>query len=292
MKTFRMCYCILMMALVFATTQKTYAWSQHVHTKIGQHTLLLLPPQQQEYYSSLASHLPAKGLGFSDMSAWVDSIRKKTVYDVYSGKVPRALQAMAHKPTARWHYENAFYRPGDKAASCRVRNRGELEPALIQLSKALTEKLTRRQEAITVALFMHLVEDAHQPLHSISKVEEDCSHDRGGNLTCIQKHARSCILNLHQVWDRGFGILQDQGFWRGLSADDKLPLPITTEISLILLEGQRLAKNVYAAQPNRALTPKYIAFGKMEVSGRLRKAVRRLHYYLGEHYSLNSSSQE
>ena len=59
-----------------------------------------------------------------------------------------------------------------------------------------------------LAFLLHLSADVYQPLHTFSGFDEQCRSDRGGNAVCVERvsTAKACKVNLHTLWDRGFGV--------------------------------------------------------------------------------------
>jgi hypothetical protein len=109
-----------------------------------------------------------------------------------------------------WHYEDTPYfsnreQPSDAQA---VGMLSTIIPALESEYKNLKrnhnhhEHITR---GLLIVFLAHLVADAHQPLHGLSRISNGVS-DQGGNRFCLRKKRHQCQLNLHAYWDRG-------GFW-------------------------------------------------------------------------------
>ncbi len=261
-----------------------HAWSRHVHANIADVVQLQLSPEEMAYYEALVEAMPQAGLGFRDLSPWVDSVRGEPIKEVYKGQVPVALRAFQSRHSATWHYQNAFYFRDVSPERCHLEDKGQLEAAFLALHAALGEpNLSAEQEAITLAFAIHLLEDAHQPLHTTALVREDCSHDRGGNLYCLQHQQGVCISNLHQVWDAGFGVSQRRDF-QMQQVESKQSLPVSTLLGLILAEGEMLAPEVYRVEENRAPPPQYLKQGATISEARLQKAVARQVWYLKQHY--------
>jgi len=151
--------------------------------------------------------LPQKNVPFNNMSNWIDAIRGEPLYEVFNQRLPKALYEFRQRHTGTWHYENEFY------------------------------DTSSEQEAILIAFAMHLMEDLHQPLHTTALVRADCSHDRGGNLYCLNVIAGRCVVNLHSLWDQAFNAANDSGFLRSIKLADKPLLPLRTRIALKLHQG-------------------------------------------------------
>jgi len=237
---------------------------------------------ERRYYAALARVLPNNSTLVRDMSAWVDSIRSEPISAVFNGKVPRALTAFASQHSSRWHYENYPFSRSDQARSCRVKNKGQLEEAFMAVHKALRSDITQKQEAILIAFAVHLLEDAHQPLHVSTLIRPSCEIDRGGNTFCLQKYGNRCVMNLHRLWDGAFS--PDKAFWQQAGKSDYTLLPINTELALIVSEGKEIVRQVYEQPENRAPVQSYVQKSKSIAELRLEKMVSRASAYLREHY--------
>ena len=274
------CFCVL--------SSPALAWSTSAHQDIARETLKLLSKQERRYYKKLAEAMPVRGLSFEDLSPWVDSIRGEPVLEVFGGKVPRALRSLQNRHSSNWHYENTFYFKPRQKYRCDLTNNGRLKQALLAIDRALKSKVDKKREAILVAFAMHLIEDAHQPLHTGTLVRSDCSLDLGGNRYCLQKFSGKCALNLHQLWDRAFSASRNSSLAKRVSRDFTTPFSIEIEIEKILEEGQSALPTVYSIEENRAPFEGYIDRGKQVAEDRLINTVGRLTHFLKMHYARKS----
>lgn len=266
------------------------AWSGKVHTQIGDTAFNLLDEKEQAYYRELAKALPRKGVPFNNMSAWVDSVRGEPLFELFDRKVPKALHEFRQRHTSTWHYENTFYHGNLKfhgvteKHACRLQNKGKLEPALIAIDRALKSKVSSEQEAILIAFAMHLIEDAHQPLHTTALVREDCSHDRGGNLYCLNIMAGRCVMNLHRLWDQAFGVADKSQFLTAITLGSPPSLPFHTDIALKLHQGHELARRAYDTEENRMPHSAYFTWARGVAEIQIQRSVQRVAHYLKRHY--------
>ncbi len=99
-----------------------------------------------------------------------------------------------------WHYID---RPLGHAPR-RQESNGELDRRLDLLSNAVGNRKTGdQQRAYALPWLIHLVADAHQPLHTVSRYDAQGRGDEGGNLLTINTpfHRRLSSMNLHAYWD-------------------------------------------------------------------------------------------
>lgn len=289
----RHCFEVLTVIFSLLLSPLVCAWSGQVHSKIGAATYILLDENEQSYYDELALYLPNKKASFYTMSAWVDSVRNEPIYEVFNEQVPAALVPFQQRHSGTWHYENSFYtikKPlrDPNEPICRMQNNGKLEEALIAIDTALSESLTKQQEAILVAFGMHLFEDYHQPLHTTSLVRDDCSHDRGGNLYCLEKYNGRCVMNLHKLWDKGFGAANNQGLLNALQLPDPSPLPLSTELALLQAKGRDLAQKAYETPEYRIPHPDYMGWAKTQSEQKIKQSIYRTTHFLKLHYERTS----
>ncbi|MEK8034254.1 S1/P1 nuclease [Ideonella sp. DXS29W] len=98
--------------------------------------------------------------------------------------------------TARWHYVNI-----DRAGACHYVPARDCKDgqcvveAVTRQMAVLSSAAPAADRARSLAYVLHLVADAHQPLHA------GWSDDRGGNQFQLQAFGRG--TNLHALWDTG-----------------------------------------------------------------------------------------
>ena len=125
---------------------------------------------------------------------------------------------------------------------------------------------------------MHLIQDLHQPLHNLANIGESCKSDLGGNLTCLQRFNSSCKMNLHALWDIGFGVFDSI---RGVSIPkgESPPYSLTFRPSEWSKETIPYFDHVYQYKNSD-----YIKKSREIVALQVQKTVRRLTAYLQRHH--------
>lgn len=191
----------------------TFAWSRQGHYELGNTTFNALS-DSSKVYMRLRLHAMnttgAKLKNMGDLSVMADELKDLPLEDVFKkfGEgVPLIFESEQKENTKHWHYQDAIL--NDKKAKCNIDSKGALIIKLNQFKEILMDRNNRLsivQEGILWAFTLHLIEDIHQPLHNMSKVNGECESDLGGNKVCVKEENKQCELNLHQYWDRGFGV--------------------------------------------------------------------------------------
>lgn len=221
-----------------------FAWNAEGHRIQTQRAVQALSVQHQGFYRELATVL-----GFGDnigmLGVFADRVKNETLEQVfrrYGQAVPASLQALRSSDTRRWHYTNHFIYV-ERSRRCRLSNNGTLGERLRQLDQLLLSEraqLTIAQRAILLSLQLHLIQDAHQPLHLMARVERgDCKSDLGGNRFCVERGlAGACGKSLHQLWDSGFSQYH-------ASFAPENDVPVKFDVELWLQEGYSYAGTIY-----------------------------------------------
>lgn len=137
----------------------------------------------EDHLSPKAQQAVSELLGketLADVSNWADDVRPTPEY----------------KYTAPWHYLNVppglNYNEFSKAVT--TQQTDNVYSAILQCKKRLLDKTSTREQKIEALKFLvHLVGDAHQPMH-VSRAE-----DKGGNTIQVQFDGQG--TNLHALWD-------------------------------------------------------------------------------------------
>ena len=215
----------------------SFSWSAKGHSFVSMQAQSYLNKQDLVYLNELTRHLlKSSKMGgsasnsasynksqlpnsFERLSSWPDQIRDKSLQDIfaeYNEVVPDNLWLYKKYNTSDWHYSNFYiYASSKERFKCNLKKKGRLEERLLVLHETLQEDLSKTQEAIVLAFFIHLLQDMHQPLHLLSKVNGACSSDLGGNKACLKKgkpfvgrSKKRCRKNLHSLWDQGFDVFK------------------------------------------------------------------------------------
>lgn len=131
-----------------------------------------------------------------------------TVFRKNHAQIPLDLQPYEHGHISSWHYINHPY-PRNKI--CHTIKKENVVWAIDHIEHAVQPKNSMETNAVLMVFLEHFVGDAHQPLHTISHVNQSCQGDKGGNLFCLKLNgAGHCSESLHALWDNGVGYFK----WR------------------------------------------------------------------------------
>ena len=280
-----------LLAVVLVTmsslSQFCWGWNTYGHLLTADFALAKLPPAKQRVYDQLAFTLvrqmdAQKRLylmrtfedtsAFAHLSVLPDDWRGITVsalYDQYGEGLPRQLQRYADTTTDNWHYINQPYHLGELDQVCEVEE-DNVASVLPNLIDAYKETESEANKALTLAFIVHLVSDAHNPVHTMTRVDDDCESDRGGNRFCVAYHrgGSSCEENLHQAWDRALGFFEEyekvadaQNFLNYVKIDERAAAELDPQIWI--KEGFEFARLVYSATEGQTLDSFYIDEGKI-----------------------------
>lgn len=139
---------------------------------------------------------------FLEASTWPDDIRSDQRF--YSaGREPPTPTRKGFPDMERrlnWHYVDRPLNPGRRAPP----SAGRLDRQLTALAGILCDaKASSAERAYTLPWLIHLVGDAHQPLHAASRYGPRGDGDGGGNEQQIVNpfQPRHSSTNLHRYWD-------------------------------------------------------------------------------------------
>lgn len=157
-------------ACLYAT--HTYAWGHMGHRVVAEIATNHLEPQAVKHIMQLT-----EGHSLAELSTWFDEVRADKAYKKYKAwhfitwPIDGQLDAMVHP------------REGDILIGYSTAE------AILQHST----DTKKRQEAL--AIIVHLVADAHQPLH-ISN-----GKDKGANQCIVGWFSKHRRIRLHKIWD-------------------------------------------------------------------------------------------
>lgn len=139
---------------------------------------------------------------FVEASTWPDTIKSdKRFHDAHEGQSTPLLPGFPDMERHRhWHYVDLPIGHAPKQHS----SKGELDLQLERLSQLVANRKAHvQQRAYALPWLIHLVADAHQPLHAVSRYDAEGRGDEGGNLLIISHpfHPRLQSMRLHTYWD-------------------------------------------------------------------------------------------
>lgn len=131
------------------------------------------------------------------------------IFRRFQVKLPPSLHAYAQMPTAGLHFIN---QPYPSSTHCSITQPHNVVSAIIDLQYAYTQATNPTTKALLLIFLTHFIEDAHQPLHTMSHVSRYCWSDHGGNGVCLKQRANGhCLMTLHQYWDSALGMAHGHG---------------------------------------------------------------------------------
>lgn len=157
--------------LALSASLLAHGWGAEGHRLIAELAERQLTPAARSEVLRLLATDP--GASMASVSAWADEIRSRE--------------------TASWHYVNPP--PGDCSYDqVRDCDKGKCVVEAINRQVAILGSKVPDSERLTALKWViHLVGDAHQPLHAGFK------SDKGGNLFQVQAFGRG--TNMHSLWD-------------------------------------------------------------------------------------------
>lgn len=175
---------LLALAVHVCITPSVHAWGMTGHRIVGAIAERELTPQAQQYVRKVLD-----GAKLQDVSTWADDIR--------SEETPWSHSIQS------WHYISLDAETSAPKGTDSIQNQGnnswpsDLRQALHYLLSEIKGKVqSHEQEAVLLKLLVHMVADAHQPLHVGNK------GDRGGNTCTVYWFRRGgWKTSLHAVWD-------------------------------------------------------------------------------------------
>lgn len=288
-------------ALALSLAGQAHAWNNHGHMLIAAVAWQELTPKARARVSALLKLNPSyadwtKGVpsedqarvAFMKAATWPDQIRHAPGYKTdsisQSGAAASRNEGYAdHLVHPYWHYRDeplsAEGTPGEPPASPNAST--QIEAFAAALGSGASDDV----KSYDLAWLEHLVGDAHQPLHAVSRFSRSApGGDHGGNLVHVCR-ASDCHETLHGFWDAALGA-------------DESPSEIESEARALpqapdaqafdlndrnwLAESARIARNTVYAPPIGTdtgayeLTPAYQAIARSVARGRAALAGRRL----------------
>ncbi|MFC5302050.1 S1/P1 nuclease [Azospira restricta] len=199
-------------AVLLATSAPALAWNAAGHrlsaaiawremsptARIAAGRLLAAHPDHAHWLARTQAG-DADYAAFLAASTWPDDIKRdRRFHD--DGAPPTAAQPgfpdMARH--RRWHHADHRLDDGTRTGD------GELDRRLPQLMRTLRDpRSTTGERSYALPWLIHLVADAHQPLHVASRHDDAGDSDEGGNGLWVETplHPRLRAMTLHAYWD-------------------------------------------------------------------------------------------
>lgn len=190
------------------TSRPAHAWDELGHRVVARIAWDNMTPQARANAVRLLMAAPANtGLHGLVPGGLSDEERGRELF-VMAAVWPDVIRGRGHVGNryahGDWHYVNFFWEqrtPGGPIVDRADRTDGQLLNQLPGLVRTVGDaQASDSARAVALAWVLHLVGDAHQPLHNSARITpQDTAGDRGGNLFLLGGlYPRN---NLHAFWD-------------------------------------------------------------------------------------------
>ncbi|MDY6829459.1 MAG: S1/P1 nuclease [Pseudomonadota bacterium] len=192
--------CALALALC---ARLAVAWSPEGHAIIAGAAYDLNPYAGRWWGAVLAAHPAAAGWDQAFARQGIDGpverhrLRRAAIW-------PDQVRSDPRHDHPSWHYTNFPLVPPDFPLRPSDTPHNDLIEALSHAEAGVAgAKVGTVDGAIWLAWLLHLIGDAHQPLHCVDwKGPGFINGDRGGNRLYVRPHQTGRPVNLHAYWDR------------------------------------------------------------------------------------------
>jgi hypothetical protein len=196
-------------AAVGLASRPAYAWDELGHRVVARIAWDEMTPRARAAAVRLLMNAPA-GAGLRELMPpmGTDEERGRELF-VMAAVWPDIIRSRTH-PGYRfahsdWHYVDHFWEQHTPGGPAIDRPDVRLDGLLLQQFPAMSAVVgdasaADSSRAVALAWVLHLVGDAHQPLHNSSRITpQDTAGDRGGNSFAL--HGLYPRSNLHAFWD-------------------------------------------------------------------------------------------
>lgn len=191
-------------------------------------------------------------VAFMRAATWADAIRSDPSYRDSDRRPPHDASGYGYREKRlhrTWHYINTPLSADGTAV--RAAAEPNLHTQLVRLRAGLRAPRSADERSFSLVWLLHLVGDAHQPLHAAARFSRDFPHgDQGGNAVVLCE--RTCDRNLHGFWDAALCTTEKPPAIRRLiAALPKVP-PAQAAVldeAVWLRESHVLARDVAYAAP-------------------------------------------
>lgn len=228
--------------------------------------LIKLNPQ----YPSWASGWPASKVAqfaFVRAATWADDIKTPELAYTDDGNKPTRPEAgqnigyhdhLMHK---YWHYKDIGFSTDGTPVEEPDQVNAVTQIKILSAGLAPSSGLPDEARSYDLVWLLHLVGDAHQPLHATARFSRGLEHgDEGGNKVSVIP-ATGQTMKLHGYWDSLLGgSSTPDGAIKDALVFDKLPQPDATLARIVdpdvwFAESQKLAQQFAYAEPVKSGTP-------------------------------------
>ena len=242
--------CLVLVVAATLSIRHAHAWGVQAHQAIALAAQGALSPAARAQVDRLLASEPGSTL--ASISTWADEHRGPT--------------------TASWHYVNFpvdqcdYVPPRDCPGDACI-----VEATKRQLA-VLASQADDQQKLVALKYVVHLVADAHQPLHA------GYAADKGGNTYQVQAFGKG--TNLHALWDTILvkRIEADADALAHRVLDLRNPIPgrsVDVSVTAAVQESCRIVRDA-AFYPSHTLDETYLSRWSPVISSRMNLAAMRL----------------
>lgn len=284
------------------------AWNAPIHMAIAEVALQQLTPRQARELNNISYDLVAEfdqerrlylmrqfeGTSWLAQLSIVPDLDRDIMLDdlfqQYDLEVPEPLAIERARNTSHWHYINRAFSTEGLVAQCEFNDGLNLVSVLPLLLDSYEAATSDKARALMLAFIVHLVADAHQPLHNLTREFIDptqsgsgCLHDAGGNDYCVSRRSgfQRCEVSLHQFWDGAARLFDDLEMVDEIA--NRISLASSDDDMAADLDPQNWSDEsysfghfVYATTEDRAPDAGYVSESKAISAERLHLAAMRL----------------
>ena len=224
--------------LAITATVNVSAWDGTGHMLVAQIAHDRLNDKARARVDALAAQLDNNGAAYNAISiaCWPDDIKDRNSKSPFQGQF---------KP---WHYIDIGCLPTDPDVFTHppalTATNGDVVTALNHCVELIRQKKTDAlvpNEAVALALVMHMVGDIHQPLHTTArynphpKPDDRYKDDAGGNGVSLANLGDTpWSKNLHTYWDEAYR----RSYANGEVKAEKIPMTHVKNVATVLSEGR------------------------------------------------------
>ena len=206
--------------ILLLSSLNAFAWDGTGHMLVAQVARDRMTSQTVARVDALAALLDNNGTNYNGVSVacWADDIKGRESKSAFQGQF---------KP---WHYIDIGCLATDPDVLSNqpsmTRTNGDVIEAIDLCVKVIKSKRSNElvpNEAVALALLIHLVGDIHQPMHSTArynpnpKPDDKFKDDAGGNGVTVTNLADTVWgKNLHTFWDEAYRRYYDKGEIRAM----------------------------------------------------------------------------
>jgi len=237
--------------------------------------LLRLNPSYDQWVAGVPAPQRA-AIAFLRAATWADAIKHAPDYrnDAEQPQGPQASRNLGYRDYLQhryWHYIDVPFSPDH--TPLRAPRRPNVGTQIAAFRRVIaSSSASAALQSYDLVWLLHLVADAHQPLHAAERfTQAQPAGDEGGNLVALC--ARPCRRELHGFWDAVLGAGRDPG--RARRAAAQLP-PSDARLAAISDESRWIEESFQLAQRSAYAAPIGAGMGPFTLTPGYRQDARQI----------------